>query len=104
MIHVGNNEHVEVLVGFHKSIGEAHRLDDVDIVINVAMFDQQMSLKPVSHRDVRLFGIVETHWESLVEFVPLGVVQSSVLISGDRNTDLIEIGKNKHDMRGAVSS
>src|SRR5438309_12131754 len=102
MIHVGNNEHVEVLVGFHKSISEAHRLYDVDIVINVAMFDQQMSLKTVRHRDVRLFGIVGTHWESLVEFVPPGLVQSRVVISGDRYSDLIEIGKILHGMDGGV--
>src|SRR5229473_4888324 len=104
MIHVGNNEHVEVLVSFHEGISEAHRLDDVDIIINVAVFDQQVPLKPVRHGDVRLFGIIGTDWESLVEFVPPGLVQSRVVISGDRDTDLIEIGKYQHGMGGAVSS
>src|SRR6266478_1705485 len=104
MIHVGNNEHVEVLVSFHESISEAHRLDDVDIIIYVAMFDQKVPLKPVRHGDVRLFGIVGAHWESLVEFVPPGFVQSRVVISGDRHTDLIEIRKYQHGMGGAVSS
>ena len=67
------------------------------------MFDQQMSLKSLRHRDVRLFGIVGTHWESLIQFVPPGLVKSRVVISGDCNTDLIEIGKNQHGMGGAIS-
>src|SRR5207249_12185675 len=67
MIHVGNNEHVEVLVGVHQSISEAHRLDDVDIVIYVDMFDQHMCVKPVRQRDGRLIGGVGTTWPYVVE-------------------------------------
>src|SRR5438477_9486559 len=104
VIHVGNDEHVEVLVGLNKRVGKPHRLDNVDVIIDVAVLDQQPSLEPVGHRDVRLFGIVGPHRESLIELVPPGLIQSRIVISGDGNTNFIKIRKYQHGMSSAVRS
>src|SRR5579872_2224934 len=40
MIHVRNNQHVEVFVCLHQSVRKSHRLYDVNVVIDVAMDDQ----------------------------------------------------------------
>jgi hypothetical protein len=40
MVHVGDDEHIEVFVGFHKGVGEAHGFHNVDIVVDIAMDEE----------------------------------------------------------------
>ena len=104
MVHVGNDELVEILVGSNKRIGQAHGLDDVNVVIDVAVLDEQVPLQAAGHGYVRLFGVVRTDAIALIEFVPPGFVEPRVMVAGNRDAHLVEIGKRQDGMGGAVSA
>src|SRR5579871_5541972 len=38
--HVWHEQHVEIFVGFHQSIDQPHRLDRVNVVVDISVLDQ----------------------------------------------------------------
>ena len=94
VIHIGHNEHVEILVGFHQRIGKTHALDRVDIVVNVAVHEQQAPFQLVGHGDVRLRGVVVLHGIPLIQLVPPGFIEPRIVIAGDGDTNFVEVRKD----------
>lgn len=43
--HIGNEEHVERLVGGHQRVDQAHRFNGMDVVVDVTMDEEQMALQ-----------------------------------------------------------
>src|ERR1035438_6655083 len=43
VVHVGNKQHVEVLVGLDQGIDETHGLDRVYVVVDIPVFQEQMA-------------------------------------------------------------
>ena len=41
--HVGNEQHVEILVGFHQRIDETHGFHGMHVVIDVSVLEKQMA-------------------------------------------------------------
>ena len=104
MIHVGDDELIEILVGFDEGISQAHGFDNVDVVVNVAMLDEQVAFQTVGHRHIRLLGIIGTNGIALIEFVPPGFVEPRVVIAGNGDAHFVEIRKLQDGVRGAVAA
>ena len=45
VVHVGHQEHVEILVGFDQGVNQPHRFNGVDVVVHVAVNQQEMALQ-----------------------------------------------------------
>src|SRR5579885_1751563 len=50
VIHVGHEQHVELFVRSHQSVHEAHGLDRMYVVVDIAGLNQQMYLQEACHR------------------------------------------------------
>ena len=79
--HVGHEQHVEVLIGLHECINEAHRFHRMHVLIDVTVLQKQMPSKPVRHGHIRLRGIVILDWVTLVKFVPSRLVEARIVIA-----------------------
>ena len=80
MEHTGHKKHVEVLVIFHQDADEPHRLDRVHVVVHISVFEQQVPLKLVCQRVVRLREVIA--YEELVDdisFARMGLLRPHFL-------------------------
>src|ERR1700736_5933854 len=104
MEHIGNEQHFKVPVSFHQSVDEAHGFNGMNVVVNVSVLNKQVPFESVSHGYIRLCGIVALYRISLVQLVPPCLIQTGIVITGDRNPNFIEIWKCKHGVSRTIAA
>src|SRR5213075_2124338 len=104
VVHVRNDQLVEILVGFDEGISQAHGFHDMHVLIDIPMFDEQVAFQAIGHGDIGLLGVIRSHRITLIEFVPPRFVEPRVVIAGNGHANLVEIGKGQDGVRRAVAS
>ena len=79
---VGHDEHLEVLVGLDQCIDQSKRRRHRDVFIHIAVYQEQLPLKPVCLHHVGLFIVVFVDRQPHPLRVPHRLVEPVVVIPG----------------------
>ncbi len=111
----GQDEHVEALVGLDKGVDHAYRIARVDVVVHVAVHQQQVPFQArgqlgvgrylVDERGVAV--LVDLLLDAVVLLAPPAVVDAVVVVAGARYGRLEEVGVlqdgcRRHETTGSV--
>lgn len=87
---VGDDQKVEILVGFDQFSGQPQAAGRIDVVVHIPVNQQQLALQIAGKREVGLFVVMRPVRKAHPELGPPGFGHPMVMIPSRRDSDFVE--------------